>query len=488
METTTNNSLFDAEFFPTPAPIISKMFARVSKDAQYFLEPSAGKGDIADFIKATRYGAQVDCIEYSPELAAILMDKGFTVVGYDWLTHSGVCYFDAVLMNPPFSNGDEHLLAAWDFMHDGEIVCLLNEETILNPHTERRKRLAAIIEAHGDVEFLGDCFSKAERKTSVNVAMVYLKKEAEDDRVDLWANKTQEREQSGDIGADPNYLAIRDSLGNMQHHYDSANEHMLKAFQHIRKAAIYMEANGVGFDRNFKEVLPLAAKNVNSARAEFAKTHRRESWRKVFERAEFHRWLDKKQTGSFLRDVEKSADVPFTKENVKGTLENVFLQRGKLFEQSVANVFDELTRYFKGNTNHDEGWKSNDSYKVNKKLVFPYGCTFEDRWGGYFTLSYSSSRIDIYQDLDRVLCVLAGEDLEKCRTIRVALEEAFRSLGRGVMAPFHNATESRFFDIRFFKKGTVHLVFKDKFLLDRFNKAAAAGKNWLGQETQGRAA
>ena len=84
-------------------------------------------------------------------------------------------------MNPPFSQGAKHLLRAWDFLHAGEIVCLLNQETIDNPYTEVRKRLAKLIADHGTVETLGPVFSKAERATDVHVAMVYLKKESEDD-------------------------------------------------------------------------------------------------------------------------------------------------------------------------------------------------------------------------------------------------------------------------------------------------------------------
>ena len=133
---------------------------------------------------------------------SVLIGKDFPVVGHDWLSFSGVCYYDAIVMNPPFSNGDEHLLRAWDFLHDGEIVCLLNEETIKNPFTAARKRLAALIEKHGDVEFLGDCFSNAERKTDVRVAMVYLRKTSDDDAVDLWANTTPEKAVDDDIGGD----------------------------------------------------------------------------------------------------------------------------------------------------------------------------------------------------------------------------------------------------------------------------------------------
>lgn len=479
--------MFGNEFFPTPKSVINRMLAKISPDARHFLEPSAGKGDIAEAIveKKGRYShANVDCIELSPELAAVLIDKDFAVVGYDWLDYSGVCYYDAIVMNPPFSNGGDHLLKAWDFMHSGEIVCLLNEETIKNPCTAARKRLAAVIEHHGNVEFLGDCFSRGERKTDVLVAMVYLKKQSDDDSVDLWAHKTDEKSANDDIGGTKNMLAIKDSLGNMQHYYDQANEHMMKAFQHIRKAGLYMESNGIFVACDYEKILCLAVKNINDARAEYGRRHRRDSWMSVFNKMEFRKWLDRKQTDEFVRDIERNGNIPFTRENMKGTLENVFLQRGQLFEKSVANVFDELTRYYNGNTNHTEGWKTNDSYKVNKKIIFPWGCKFEREYGRYFSLGYGS-QIDIYNDLARIMCVLDGRDFSECGTIGNAMRRKFDILGRGVKQGFDSETESEYFNIKFFMKGTVHLTFKNPDLWTKFNVTASKGKNWIGRQTQG---
>lgn len=471
--------MFDPEFFPTPGHVAAKMLSRVSPNARHFLEPSAGRGDLAQAIR-NRFGrADIDCIEPDPELAAILTSKGFKVVGYDWMDYAGTSYYDAIIMNPPFSVGAEHLLRAWDFLHHGEIVCLLNAETLRNPHTASRKRLAEVIREHGEVEHLGACFAASDRPTDVEVAMVHLRKDSEDDRIDLWAIETEERTARGHV-ADDNALAIIDRLGNMQHYYDKANEHMLTAFSHIRKAALYMDANDAKVDLD--HILPLAARNVNEARAEFLQAHRLKAWMSVFDQTGFHKWLDKKQKGDFIRDVQRDGNIPFTKENIRGTLENVFLQRGRLFEQSVANVFDMLTRYFKGNTNHTEGWKSNESYKVNEKLVFPYGCSYEGN--GSFAYFSAWSRMDVYNDIDRVLCVLDGKDFDKCLTVGNALQDAFRDY----RSTGSNKTESDYFEIRFFKKGTVHLKFKRRDLWAAFNVAAAKGKAWLGEDHNQKAA
>jgi hypothetical protein len=49
-------------------------------------------------------------------------------------------------------------------------------------------------------------------------------------------------------------------------------------------------------------------------------------------------------------------------------------------------------------------------------------------------------------------------------------------LGRYIHSPFDNLTESRFFDIKFYMKGTVHLTFKNNEDWVLFNKTAAKGR------------
>jgi hypothetical protein len=489
---------FSDDFYPTPRDLAGLMVSKVSKEARNFLEPSAGKGDLAkvmrgdnDYGRRMHYGQEVDCIELQPELCAVLRDKNFPVVGYDWLTYNGVSYYDAIVMNPPFSNGEDHLLRAWDFLYNGEIVCLLNQATIDNPHSAARQRLVKIVMEHGAVEPLGQAFSAArgaERYAHCNVALVYLKKVAEDDRVDLWASETAEKAVSSDIGAshEDAMLAIVDKLGNMEHYYNMANEHMFKAFEHLRKAAIYLGANDIHTRDEYPLSVSTAFSNINHAKAEFGRQHRKDAWKAVLKKMEFGRWLDKQQTDQFYRDIEREANIPFTAENIRGTLENIFENRKRLFDQSVVNVFDALTKYYKENTAHVEGWKTNDSYKVNQRLVFPYGCTYEGR--KYPSLQGFSTRydgpIDLYHDLDRVLCVLDGA--KECFTIGYALNAKFRNLGTipNCPGPFDNTCESTYFSIKFWKKGTVHLKWKRLDLWEAFNIAASAGKKWLGERTQ----
>lgn len=283
--------------------------------------------------------------------------------------------------------------------------------------------------------------------------------------------------------------AVLDQLGNLEHYYTQSMTEMFKAFGHIRKASLFMGALGCGLEydkhsQDLGEVLQMATTSVTAARAEFARGLRRGAWSHVFDLMEFQKWLDTKQTDELLRDVRQNSSIPFTAVNIKGTLENVIAQRRRLFEQSAWNVFEALTRHAKGNTNGAgtsgdgrSGWKTNDSYKVNERLVFPYGCTYA--YGSFSTWSAYRDAGALYMDLDRVLSILDGRPFEKILTVRGALEAAWKE-----DAHHPGTCDSTYFTARYFKKGTVHLKWKRNDLLEKFNITAAAGRRWLGEDTQ----
>ena len=71
------NYNFNEEFYPTPKSLLNKIFDGVDwKQVDTILEPSAGKGDIIEFIQnseeANRYhhNFEIDCIEKDPSFKA----------------------------------------------------------------------------------------------------------------------------------------------------------------------------------------------------------------------------------------------------------------------------------------------------------------------------------------------------------------------------------------------------------------------------------
>lgn len=148
-------------FFPTPEKLADDLLCMVKWDRVVdVLEPSAGKGDLALATAKKTYlrrrgcfprdnsdlmdYVSLDCIEIDPYLRAYLDEKGFRIVHDDFLTFNTFKRYDLIVMNPPFHDGDKHLLKALDLMeHGGQIVCILNAETIRNPFSAARKELAA---------------------------------------------------------------------------------------------------------------------------------------------------------------------------------------------------------------------------------------------------------------------------------------------------------------------------------------------------------
>ena len=170
------------DFYPTPKHLINKMLSSVNLyEITTILEPSAGKGDIIDYIKEehkynnfSRY--DIECIEYNIDLRNILKGKGYKVVYDDFLTFNTFKKYDLILMNPPFSEGDKHLLKALELQKDGgQVVCLLNAETIKNPYSVYRKDLVRKLdELNASVEYLQDQFTSEDtfRKTDVEIALI----------------------------------------------------------------------------------------------------------------------------------------------------------------------------------------------------------------------------------------------------------------------------------------------------------------------------
>ena len=105
----------------------------------------------------------------------ILKGRDYRVVHNDFLTYETWKEYDAIIMNPPFSNGCKHLLKALEMQsrNGGIVVCLLNAETLKNPCTKERLDLQRkLTEYNAKIEFIQDAFLEAERKTGVEIALV----------------------------------------------------------------------------------------------------------------------------------------------------------------------------------------------------------------------------------------------------------------------------------------------------------------------------
>ena len=195
------------DFYPTPLNIIRNMLEKVDfKMIGSVLEPSAGKGDIVSAVidrfkiaHSACYSREakwdIDTIEIDENLRYILQGKKYRVVHDDFLTYDTYKKYDIIIMNPPFIEGDKHLLKALEMQEvGGQIICLLNAETLKNPYSNTRKDLVRKLEEYNaEITYHNSSFINAERSTNVEIALIKINiPKVKDDSIILNQLKKQE--------------------------------------------------------------------------------------------------------------------------------------------------------------------------------------------------------------------------------------------------------------------------------------------------------
>ena len=193
--------MFNKDFYPTPENLVFQMLQKVDKKrGMSILEPSAGKGNIVD--KMLQFlslkNSSIDCIEKDSELQNFLKGKGYRLVFDDFLQYQTRKKYDLIVMNPPFSNGEKHLLKAIELMeYGGQIVCLLNAETLRNICNVYRQDLKnKLEELNAEIEFIENAFLEAERKTAVEVALITINIPSSLPESDIFKNLQAAKEES----------------------------------------------------------------------------------------------------------------------------------------------------------------------------------------------------------------------------------------------------------------------------------------------------
>lgn len=111
----------------TPENIAKQLvdYSRIDANSRV-LEPSAGIGNIADVIKdATEH---IDVVERMCNFRELLQLKGYNLVGDDFLEYETENLYDAIIMNPPFSDEQAHIKHAYDLLKpNGTLVAVCSQ-------------------------------------------------------------------------------------------------------------------------------------------------------------------------------------------------------------------------------------------------------------------------------------------------------------------------------------------------------------------------
>ena len=196
--------------------------------------------------------------------------------------------------------------------------------------------------------------------------------------------------------------------------------------------------------------------------------------------------LDKYMTSSMeetMRRFRKAqGNFELTKENIMALFQLLMSNLGNIMKNNIVSVYDTFTRYYDGNTACEEGWKTNKRFRANKKIILPYAADagyMPEKYGYHKNFSVSYHSLQTIRDIDKAMCWLSGrnfESLDGKNPDSTTIYDVICSYAVGDTAWIPSA----FFLVKCFKKGTVHLQFKDEDLLNKFNITVNEGKNELG--------
>ena len=214
------------QFYPTPRELIWQLVGPCSLDyTSRVLEPSAGRGDIVDVLYGRLSQAEISCCEISADMRAILLSKGYKVIGTDFMLLKAPYKFTHVFMNPPFLHGVAHVVKAWDMLAPGgELASILPLTAIKGDRAAQSAALHQLIDLFGAVEEIrGKGFTQAERATDAKCCIVRLKKPAAEE-FDPFKNFAPKMDTAATEHAERDLPITRDTVKALVLTYERAME------------------------------------------------------------------------------------------------------------------------------------------------------------------------------------------------------------------------------------------------------------------------
>lgn len=489
-------NIFNRDFYTTPREVFDLMTMGEDLTDAVVLEPSAGSGNLVKFCKES--GARyVKACEINDTLRASLHSQCL-VIAPDFLTvgRNQVADVTHIVMNPPFTNVERHILHAWEIAPDGCTVIALCPSSRFRYPCGDAKKLAELIDLYGIRENLGDCFNtaQADRKTAADISVIRLYKPSEksEDFADLDFDQTPEGWD--DMGNGQEGLIKYDAMRDMVARYNSA----LAQFDAVQEASKRINADlasfyacRVSFGAHGKDREGHEFDNITRDR--FRKELQHAAWTNVFNLLHMEKYTTSVLKEKIAKFVETSEARPFTLKNIYLVVSAIIQNIGNIMNECVVKAFDTICDLSAENTTAGEKWKTNSNYMVNQKFIVDYMTTeysrcevwneetgkYDKNIGTHLTDHYMGSRLDTVEDLYKAICFVSGKKIDE------RLHSPFK------YAVLHQCTEHGtwfyfdWFRVKFYKKGTMHFEFTDINVWYRFNQIAAQAKGWkLGSQTQ----
>jgi len=491
--------MFNPDFYPTPEDVIYQMLEGIEIENKTILEPSAGKGNIIDYL--TLYGAkEVLFCESNEDLAHISSQKArFLESDFLNLESSTISHIDLIVMNPPFSADEKHITHAFAIAPAGcKIIALCNANTIKNTHTQARKELKNNIDLYGSFKNLGNCFENSERETGVEIGLIILQKPGASYSTEFEGFFLDEEEEPDGEGI-MSYNFVRDLVNR----YVAS----IKIFDRQLEEAEKMNQLTKGY---FSVQMGMSITNDKKPieRASFKKEMQKSGWKFIFAKMNMQKYATRGMRDDINKFVEEKTEIPFTMRNIYVMLANVVQTQEQTMDKAILEVFDKVTEHYHDNRFNVEGWKTNSHYLLNQKFIIPdmvkvgYSGQVDDcSWGNFERM----------EDLVKAICFVTGDNYDDKLSLKHQITYRYKVLHNGSYGSYEdnfdeyqraairrdnltskgiNATieDSKtewgqwtkwgYFNIKCFKKGTIHFEFLDRELWGRFNQRVAKLKGY----------
>ena len=425
------------------------------------------------------------------------------------VTSDQISHVDYIIMNPPFSNADKHILHVYDIAPPKcKIISLLNTRTLKNLHSESRQRLANLVGENGSREDLGEAFSSAERETDVEVSLIKIVKRGEgyeEEFHDFFMEDEAEAQTGPGVMS---YNVIRDIVNRYVEAVKIFDKQLETAAQlnYLTKEFLREKIDySVSVDRA----------DVPVTRNNFKKELQKAGWLYLFEKMNMEKYLTKGLKDELNKFVEKQASVPFTMRNIYKMFEIVVGTNAGRMDKAILEVFESVTRHSADNQYNIEGWKTNSHYMLNQRFIL--NCIVSRDNKEVKPYWWSNGNFQMVEDLNKALCFLTGKNYSDMISLETFMRNKYFLIKDGAFLndpefeydikissnklgewngietqqkkiygseiyertlEWGQWTEWGFFRIKPYKKGTMHFEFLDENVWALFNQKVASLRGW----------
>lgn len=179
----------------------------------------------------------------------------------------------------------------------------------------------------------------------------------------------------------------------------------------------------------------------------------RSIWKDLMNKSGMLALMDAQARDEWYNSLEKDNIPAVSEENILSTFEQLHQSKAEVFERGIINVFKGLSW----------DYKSNSPCKFGKKIIVD-GLVQYDRWGFHFR---HGRRREQLADLDRMLNLLDGKPVPENRN------DLSVRLDAHICKQHASVYEDEYVEIRYFQKGTGHIIFKRSDLIDKMNEIVA---------------